>query len=79
MDPMKLSEYEAAGLPVVATGLPGVAARPGVTVASTPADVRRAVTAALTAGRRPQPADLAQRDWPVVAEQLLTTYLAARR
>lgn len=79
MDPMKLSEYEAAGLPVVATGLPGVADRPGVTVVATPVEVRRAVRAAHALGRRPVPSDLAERDWRVVAERLLTTYLAGRR
>lgn len=75
MDPMKLSEYEAAGLPVVATALPGVAARPGVTTVRTADDARAAAAAALRRGRVPVPADLAARDWAVVADTLLTTYL----
>jgi hypothetical protein len=75
MDPMKLSEYEAAGLPVLATALPGVGDRPGVTTVRTADDVRSAATLAVERGRLPVPADLAARDWAVVADTLLTTYL----
>ncbi len=75
MDPMKLSEYEASGLPVVASALPGLDRRPGVTTVTTPAETRAAVLAAAAAGRRAVPDDLARRDWPAVADRLLTRYL----
>ncbi|MCU1602722.1 MAG: hypothetical protein JWO22_3431 [Frankiales bacterium] len=77
MDPMKLSEYEASGLPVVATALPGLDSRPGVVTVMTPSETRAAVLAAAAGGRRAVPADLAHRDWPAVADRLLTRYLAS--
>lgn len=77
MDPMKLSEYEAAGLPVLATALPGLASRPGVRIATTPGDVRRDARELAYVGRLPVPADLADRDWELVAGRLLTAYLGS--
>jgi glycosyltransferase involved in cell wall biosynthesis len=75
MDPMKLLEYLAAGLPVVTT-LPSLAATsPRVTVAA-PDAYADAVTAALATGtlEGPDPA-VAHRDWDAVAERLLRLHV----
>ena len=77
MDPMKLLEYLASGLPVVTT-LPSLAATsPRVTAAAPDAFVG-AVEAALrgagTAGRDVDPA-VAGRDWDVVADRLLRLHV----
>lgn len=71
MDPMKLLEYLGAGLPVVATPLPGLAAREGV-VTGEGSDFVAAVRAAVGSGRGPAPAGLV--DWDEVAGTLLTAY-----
>ena len=72
MDPMKLLEYLAAGLPVVATDLPGVRLSDRVVVAGTPGAFAEAARQQLHVGRAesPDPA-VADRDWDVVAERLL--------
>ena len=69
MDPMKVLEYLAAGLPVVATELPGVRVSPRVHV---PRDFAAEVERLLAAARRggPDPA-VETRDWSVVADRLL--------
>jgi teichuronic acid biosynthesis glycosyltransferase TuaH len=71
MDPMKLLEYLAAGLPVVATDLPGVALSPRVRVATD--DFPEQVERLLQDGRAdgPDPA-VRTRDWSAVADRLLS-------
>jgi teichuronic acid biosynthesis glycosyltransferase TuaH len=76
MDPLKTLEYLAAGLPVVSTSVPGSDLSPRIAVAADTAAFVAATTAALSLGRAssPDPA-VAGRDWSVVADRLLTTYL----
>lgn len=78
MSPMKLLEYLAAGLPVVATPVPGVELSPRVQVADGPVAFAAAVTRAAETGRHdePDPAVL-DRDWDAVADRLLNAYLGA--
>ena len=79
MDPMKLLEYLAAGLPVVTTPLPGVAELSArVFVADGPSEFVEAArrAAALPRLREPDPAVRA-RDWAVVATRLLDLHLPA--
>jgi len=55
VSPLKMYEYLAAGVPVVATPLPACVATPGVRVAATPEDMSRAIAEALE-----EPAELEQ-------------------
>ncbi|MEA3077459.1 MAG: hypothetical protein QOF60_2367 [Actinomycetota bacterium] len=76
MDPLKTLEYLAAGLPVVSTPVPGSDLSPRITVARDVPAFVAATTAALASGRGPAPdPTVADRDWSVVADRLLTTYL----
>jgi hypothetical protein len=74
MDPIKLLEYLGAGLPVVATPLPGLAGRDGVRIGEGDAFVA-AVRSAVAEGRRRPPDDLA--DWSDVADTLLRHHAGA--
>lgn len=71
MDPMKLQEYHAAGLPVVATSLPGLVASDRLRIADDPETFASAVVGAALLPRVAQPV----RDWSAVADELLTRYL----
>jgi teichuronic acid biosynthesis glycosyltransferase TuaH len=73
MDPMKLLEYLAAGLSVVATDLPGVAVSPRVHVtADLASDFAAEVERRLAEPRGTAPDDAVRgRDWSVVADRLL--------
>src|SRR5207244_5780116 len=76
MDPMKVLEYLAAGLPVVSTP---VALPPGVGDLVTVVDPDGfAAAAGAAVGRRGNPDDpaLTGRDWSAVAARLLDQYLA---
>jgi glycosyltransferase involved in cell wall biosynthesis len=75
MDPLKILEYRAAGLPVVATGVAGADVE-DVDVIGTAADWPGAVARAVAAGRRPANG---LRDWDDIADELLSTYLGAPR
>lgn len=75
MDPMKLLEYLAAGLPVVTT-LPSLAEASPRVVAASPETFGDAVAAALARGRYDTPdASVAERDWDVVADRLLRLHV----
>ena len=78
MDPMKLLEYLAAGLPVVTTPLPGVGALSSrVLVADGPSEFVEAVRHAAALPRLREPdAAVRTRDWAAVADRLLTLHLA---
>jgi teichuronic acid biosynthesis glycosyltransferase TuaH len=78
MSPMKLLEYLAAGLPVVATPVPGVALSSRVRIAST-AEAFAAAVRECAAMPRTDEADpaIADRDWDVVASRLLDVYTGA--
>ena len=73
MDPMKVLEYLAAGLPVVSTPVPTSAPTDRVLRADGPAAFADAVRAALRLGRDEVPA-LGDRDWDSVADRLLVTH-----
>jgi glycosyltransferase involved in cell wall biosynthesis len=74
LDSMKLLEYGAAGLPVVSTEIPGNP--PDVVVASDAAGFAAAVARLAAAPRRHEPAEwVVDRDWGVVADQLLSAML----
>ena len=75
MDPMKLLEYLAAGLPVVTT-LPSLAATSPRVTAAAPDAFADAVAGALRDGERggPDPA-VADRDWDVVADRLFRLHV----
>lgn len=80
MDPMKVLEYLAAGLPVVSTPVdlpPDVAAR---VERVAPTDLASAAARAATRAREigPDPV-VSGRDWSAVARTLLDTYLAVAR
>lgn len=74
MDPMKLLEYLAAGLPVVSTPVPiAPDLQPDVVIAPDDASFAAAVRSAVEAPRRrPVPLAVADRDWRRVAARLLT-------
>ena len=76
MDPLKLLEYLAAGLPVVATPLPGVEISDRVLVASTPERFAQAIAdaAAIGVSSTPDPA-VRLRDWSRQAQALLDAHL----
>lgn len=74
MDPLKILEYRAASLPVVATAVAG-ADLAGVDVVADAGSWPAAVARALAGGRRPA-TDL--RDWDDVADELLSIYTGAR-
>lgn len=77
MDPMKLLEYLAAGLPVVSTRLPGVEElSQRILVADEPARFSSAVGTALGCGRTdsPDPA-VAGRSWELTASELRDVHL----
>ncbi|MCA1822701.1 MAG: glycosyltransferase [Mycobacteriales bacterium] len=75
MDPLKVLEYLAARLPVVATPVPGVAVSNRVVVAE-PRDFAAAVAAAARHGRYRDPDPrLRARDWDAVAARLLNVHL----
>lgn len=78
MDPMKVLEYLAAGLPVVSTRIPLPAGtEPYVTVRDDPASFRDAVVAAARAPRPGPPTDLlAGRSWRRVADKLYAEHVA---
>ena len=77
MNPMKVFEYLAAGLPVVTTPVPGIAA---VSPRVIEADQAGFVAAVVDAARKPRSdrpdPDLVDRDWSRVADELLTFYCA---
>lgn len=77
MDPLKLLEYLAAGLPVVSTPLPGVDISERVKVAATPADFASAVSDAVARGTFGdiQDAALRDRDWSRQARGILEAHL----
>lgn len=70
MDPIKIYEYRAAGLPVVATAVAGTDVE-GVTVVRQPHEWGEAVRQALRRGRVPA---AGLRDWSDVAEDLLACH-----
>lgn len=72
MDPLKALEYRAAGLPVVATDVPG-AELDGVVVPTTREEWPAAVRSAATRGRGTPPAGL--RDWSRVLDELLAVHV----
>ena len=80
MDPMKLLEYLAAGLPVVSTSLPGLPASDRLHTADGPDAFTAAVRIAMKddGPRAPDPAVL-DRDWTVVADRLLDACTGAAR
>jgi teichuronic acid biosynthesis glycosyltransferase TuaH len=71
--PMKIYEYLAAGLPVVATALPSISDRaiPGVTLAS-PEEFAGAVARACTGDYTPPPGDFSKNSWDSRLEQIRT-------
>lgn len=74
MNPMKLLEYLAAGLPVVATGVPDASLTPRIVVSQ---GVDAFSAEVLRSSRLPRAAVepwLAARDWAVMSDQLLTTH-----
>ena len=75
MDPMKLLEYLAAGLPVVTT-LPSLASVSPRVVAASPEAFAGAVSEAMRRGHYdgPDPA-VAERDWDAVADRLLRLHV----
>jgi glycosyltransferase involved in cell wall biosynthesis len=75
MDPLKILEYRAASLPVVATAVAGADAD-GVDVVTDAASWTSAVARAVAAGPRPA---AGLRDWDRVAEELLMSYVAPLR
>lgn len=75
MCPMKLLEYLAAGLPVVATPVAGLIPSARVQVAHEPAAFAAEVARAMRAERLPGPDPaVADRDWDRVADSLLRLY-----
>ena len=76
MDPMKLLEYLAAGLPVVSTPVPIAAdLQPYVETVSDASAFAAAVGAAvLSPQRRPVPREVSDRDWGRVAARLLAEF-----
>jgi glycosyltransferase involved in cell wall biosynthesis len=75
MDPLKILEYRAASLPVVATAVAGVGID-GIDVVATADAWPAAVARAVAVGRRPA---RGLRDWDQVAAELLTAYAGADR
>lgn len=81
MDPMKVLEYLAAGLPVVSTPLPGMdALSPRVVVAEDRAAFVAGARAAMSTGRLdgPDPAVMT-REWQTVADRLLALHTGEER
>ena len=77
--PMKVYEYLAAGLPVVATNLPSLSDRaiPGVTLAS-PERFADAVAHACAGDYAPPPGDFSSNSWEARLEQIRTLLDAGR-
>jgi teichuronic acid biosynthesis glycosyltransferase TuaH len=74
MDPMKVLEYAAAGLPIVATAVPMPAVLASAVSVVDASGFADAVVAALERGK-PSPAPLMDRDWTHVAAALAEEYL----
>jgi glycosyltransferase involved in cell wall biosynthesis len=77
MDPMKLLEYLAAGLPVVSTPLPGTGLSTQVRVAGDADAFCSAVREAIGQRRGGVDPAVVDRDWSVVAGDLLDLYVGA--
>lgn len=77
MDPMKVLEYLAAGLPVVTTSVPVGASSPRVLTAADPAAFATAVRAARALGRLDGPDPVVEgRSWRAVADALFDVHIA---
>lgn len=78
MEPLKLFEYLAAGLPVVATQLPGLASRAGVITLVSDATEMSAAIRRLVAGHKSGAARqlVAGRDWNCITRRLAASHMA---